>query len=62
MIEAFRTMLDQDHLGFELHIAGALHAEPQHRRYFLKLQEMARRPAGIFPSRRQPPQARGSLR
>jgi O-antigen biosynthesis protein len=42
MIEAFGKMLDHGHGATELHIAGALHAEPQHRRYFLRLQEMAR--------------------
>jgi O-antigen biosynthesis protein len=42
MIESFATMLKQDNHSFEFHIAGALHAEPQHRRYFLQLQEMAR--------------------
>jgi O-antigen biosynthesis protein len=48
MIEAFRTMVNQGHSEMELHIAGALHPEQQHREYFLQLQEMARGLPVIF--------------
>jgi O-antigen biosynthesis protein len=56
MIEAFRTMVNQGHNEMELHIAGALHPEQQHREYFLQLQEMARGLPVIFhlnPSRQE---------
>jgi glycosyltransferase involved in cell wall biosynthesis len=42
MIEVFRSMLEKGRQDIELHIAGALHPEPVHRDYLLKLQEMAR--------------------
>ena len=56
MIEAFRTIVNQGRSEMELHIAGALHPEQQHREYFLQLQEMARGLPVIFhlnPSRQE---------
>jgi len=42
LIETFRSILKNSNVTAELHLVGSLHPEPEHRDYFLRLQELAR--------------------
>ncbi len=42
MVEAFRRLVDEGHDGWELHLAGALHDDPDDRAYFARVEERAR--------------------